>query len=101
MSDRHVRRLGQDYGDAFLTLLPQGQAWPKYPGTTLDLACRGLAEYWGFVDGRAADLLETESDPRNTHRAAAGLGAQLGPARSLLRGAADHRRAAARAGRCG
>lgn len=66
MSDRHVRRLGQDYGDAFLSLLPQGQAWPKYPGTTLDLACRGLAEYWGFVDSRAADLLERESDPRYT-----------------------------------
>jgi uncharacterized protein YmfQ (DUF2313 family) len=66
MSDRHVRRLGQDYGSAFLTLLPQGQAWPKHPGTTLDLACRGLAEYWGFVDSRAADLLERESDPRYT-----------------------------------
>lgn len=66
MSDRHVRRSGDDYGTAFLTLLPQGQAWPKYPGTTLDLACRGLAEYWGFVDGRAGDLLEIESDPRQT-----------------------------------
>lgn len=66
MSDRHLRRLGQDYGSAFLTLLPQGQAWPKDPGTTLDLACRGLAEYWGFVDSRAADLLERESDPRYT-----------------------------------
>jgi uncharacterized protein YmfQ (DUF2313 family) len=29
-------------------------------------ACAGLADYWGFVDGRAADLLETESDPRAT-----------------------------------
>lgn len=66
MSDRHVRRSGENYGDAFLSLLPQGQAWPKYPGSTLDLACRGLAEYWGFVDSRAADLLEIESDPRIT-----------------------------------
>ena len=66
MSDRHVRRSGDNYGDAFLTLLPQGQAWPKRPGSTLDLACRGLAEYWGFVDSRAADLLEQESDPRTT-----------------------------------
>jgi uncharacterized protein YmfQ (DUF2313 family) len=66
MTDRHIRRLGQDYGTAYLSLLPQGQAWPKYPGTTLDLACRGLAEYWGFVDSRAADLLERESDPRYT-----------------------------------
>jgi uncharacterized protein YmfQ (DUF2313 family) len=66
VKDRHVRRSGEDYGNAFLSLLPQGQAWPKYPGTTLDLACRGLAEYWGFVDSRAADLLERESDPRTT-----------------------------------
>ena len=66
LGDRHVRRSGDDYGTQFLTLLPQGQAWPKYPGTTLDLACRGLAEYWGYVDGRAADLLEIESDPRKT-----------------------------------
>jgi uncharacterized protein YmfQ (DUF2313 family) len=26
----------------------------------------GLCEYWGTVDGRAADLLERESDPRAT-----------------------------------
>jgi uncharacterized protein YmfQ (DUF2313 family) len=66
MSDRHVRRPGADYGTAFLALLLQGPAWPRDPGTTLDLACRGLAEYWGFVDSRAADLLEQESDPRLT-----------------------------------
>jgi uncharacterized protein YmfQ (DUF2313 family) len=66
MSDRHIRRPGSDYGDAFLTLLPQGQAWPRDPGSTLDLTCRGLSEYWGTVDGRAADLLEQESDPRIT-----------------------------------
>jgi uncharacterized protein YmfQ (DUF2313 family) len=64
--DIHVRRSGDDYGNAFLALLPQGQAWPKSPGTTLNLTCLGLAEYWGFVDGRAADLLEVESDPRIT-----------------------------------
>ena len=28
--------------------------------------CMGLADYYGFVDGRAADLLERESDPRLT-----------------------------------
>jgi uncharacterized protein YmfQ (DUF2313 family) len=27
----------------------------------------GLSDYWGFVDSRAADLLEIESDPRLTH----------------------------------
>jgi len=66
MSDRHVRRPGTDYGSAFLALLPQGPAWPRALGSTLDLACRGLSEYWGFVDGRAGDLLEIESDPRKT-----------------------------------
>ena len=29
-------------------------------------ASPGSADYWGFVDGRAADLLERESDPRLT-----------------------------------
>lgn len=66
MSDKHLRRTGQDYGSAFLMLLPKGPAWPKDAGTTLDLTCRGLSEYWGFVDSRAADLLEIESDPRST-----------------------------------
>lgn len=66
MTDRHVRRTGDDYAQAFLTLLPQGQAWPRHPESTLVQACTGLSEYWGFVDGRAADLLETESDPRLT-----------------------------------
>lgn len=47
-------------------MLPQGQAWPKEPGTTLERVCDGLAKYWGTVDARAADLLEIESDPRKT-----------------------------------
>ena len=64
--DRHVRRSGSDYTHAFLQLLPQGQAWPREPGSTLVRTCDGLSEYWGFVDGRAADLLERESDPRKT-----------------------------------
>jgi uncharacterized protein YmfQ (DUF2313 family) len=66
MSDRHVRRSGSDYAAAFLTLLPQGQAWPRHPESTLVQACTGLSDYWGFVDGRAGDLLERESDPRQT-----------------------------------
>lgn len=64
--DRHIRRTGDDYCDTFLTLLPSGQAWPKEPGSTLERACCGLSQYWGFVDSRAADLLEIESDPRTT-----------------------------------
>jgi uncharacterized protein YmfQ (DUF2313 family) len=66
VSDRHIRRTGDDYGGAFVGLLPQGPAWPRQPGSTLDLACRGLAYYWGDVDRRAGDLLEQESDPRKT-----------------------------------
>jgi uncharacterized protein YmfQ (DUF2313 family) len=64
--DRHIRRSGDDYAQQFLTLLPQGQAWPREPDSTLSRACDGLSQYWGFVDGRAADLLERESDPRQT-----------------------------------
>jgi uncharacterized protein YmfQ (DUF2313 family) len=64
--DRHVRRSGDDYAWALLSLLPQGQAWPRDPGTTLVKTITGLAEEWGFFDGRAADLLERESDPRAT-----------------------------------
>jgi uncharacterized protein YmfQ (DUF2313 family) len=62
-----IRRDGDDYGSAFTELLPRGQAWPREPGTTLMNVLYGLADYWGTVDGRAADLLEIESDPRKTH----------------------------------
>jgi uncharacterized protein YmfQ (DUF2313 family) len=65
-ADRHIRRPGSDYAFALLQLLPQGQAWPRDPFSTLVLCVYGLADYWGFVDGRAADLLEIESDPRAT-----------------------------------
>lgn len=69
--DRHVRRSGEDYLPPFLRLLPQGLAWPKDIGrgnedSTLVKVCRGLVGIWGYVDGRAADLLERESDPRAT-----------------------------------
>jgi uncharacterized protein YmfQ (DUF2313 family) len=66
MSDRHLRRSGSDYTQAFLALLPQGQAWPRHFDSLLVQVCKGLCEYWGFVDKRAADLLEIESDPRTT-----------------------------------
>jgi uncharacterized protein YmfQ (DUF2313 family) len=67
MSDRHLRRSGSDYRDAFLELLPQGPAWPKHAlESVLWQTCDGLCNYWGYVDGRAADLLERESDPRST-----------------------------------
>jgi uncharacterized protein YmfQ (DUF2313 family) len=66
MRDRHVRRSGSDYLHALLALLPVGYAWPRHPESTLVKTLAGLAEFWGFVDGRAADLLERESDPRQT-----------------------------------
>jgi uncharacterized protein YmfQ (DUF2313 family) len=66
--DRHVRRTGDDYTLAFLSLLPQGQAWPRWidctnDKTTLYKVHRGLAYYYGWIDGRAADLLEREANP--------------------------------------
>jgi hypothetical protein len=54
MSDRHLRRSGSDYTQAFLALLPQGQAWPRHFDSLLVQVCKGLCEYWGFVDKRAA-----------------------------------------------
>lgn len=67
MSDRHIRRTGDDYAHAFLKLLPQGQAWPKLdPDSALVKTVRGLCQVWGFIDQRAADLLEIEADPRIT-----------------------------------
>lgn len=64
--DRHVRRSGDDYAIQYINHLPTGQAWPRAPDSTLARACTGLTQYWGVVDGRAADLLERESDPRQT-----------------------------------
>jgi uncharacterized protein YmfQ (DUF2313 family) len=64
--DRHVRRQGDDYWRALSDLLPYGIAWPRWPSSVLMKTARGLTKYWGDVDDRAADLLETESDPRIT-----------------------------------
>ena len=66
MADHHVRRSGDDYATALGNLLPYGQAWPREPESVLVRTLNGLANYWGFVDARAADLLEQESDPRKT-----------------------------------
>ena len=63
---RHVRRNGKHYLSAFLALLPKGIAWPRKPDSVLVKTCRGLTNVWGFVDSRAADLLEIESDPTKT-----------------------------------
>jgi uncharacterized protein YmfQ (DUF2313 family) len=66
MSDRHVRRNGDDYTHALLALLPTGPAWTREIGTVLYKTCNGLAGIFGYVDSRAGDFLERESDPRKT-----------------------------------
>jgi len=66
-SDRHTRRVGDDYADALANLLPTGPAWPRDQDGVLMRLQAGLAEVWGGkVDPRAADLLEREADPRVT-----------------------------------
>ena len=65
-ADRHVRRGQDEYQFALSALLPKGIAWPRWPTTVQQAVIRGLAGIWGFVDSRAADLLERESDPRQT-----------------------------------
>ena len=64
--DRYIRRGGAEYADGFAKLLPQGIAWPRESDSVLMKVCRGLANFYGFVDSRAGDLLERESDPRKT-----------------------------------
>jgi len=64
--DRHVRRSGDDYLKVFANLLPTGMAWPREPSSVLMTVMKGLAQIFGTVDRRAADLLEIETDPRTT-----------------------------------
>jgi uncharacterized protein YmfQ (DUF2313 family) len=64
--DRHVRRDGDDYAAALTALLPWGMAWPRDDDSILMRTVRGLSQVFGFVDSRAADLLEIETDPRIT-----------------------------------
>jgi uncharacterized protein YmfQ (DUF2313 family) len=75
------RHSGADYAAAFLDLFPQGLAWWRDNiDSVFWRAIRGLGQIWGspgvddesdilgeqWVDRRAADLLERESDPRKT-----------------------------------
>lgn len=66
MADRHVRRGGEEYAQALTALLPQGRAWPRNADSVIMKVVRGLAEIFGYVDRRAADLLEIEADPYRT-----------------------------------
>ena len=63
-ADKHVRRDGDDYAEALTDLLPWGMAWPRDDESVLMKTVRGLAQVFGYVDARAADLLERETDPR-------------------------------------
>lgn len=65
MADRHVRRTAADYASAFMSLLPQGLVWPRTIGVLTNVV-KGLTQVFGYVDDRAADLLETETDPTKT-----------------------------------
>lgn len=64
--DRFMRRGQEEYFHALQALLPWGIAWPRWPTTVLMRFVRGLAGILAFCDGRAADLLTRESDPRAT-----------------------------------
>lgn len=66
ISDKHFRRVGSDYAKALMALLPRGVAWNRDSNSTLSKLVNGLAEIYGYVDDRAADLLEVETDPRLT-----------------------------------
>jgi uncharacterized protein YmfQ (DUF2313 family) len=79
MVDQFVRRSADDYAEAFDGLHPVGPAWPRAEAPTpgddsprgddeaLSDLTRGLAQVWGRVDARAADLLFIETDPRFTY----------------------------------
>jgi uncharacterized protein YmfQ (DUF2313 family) len=64
--DKHLRRSGEDYAEGYQALMPKGQAWARNLRATLRRVSDGLAWFWGYVDGRVADLLERESDPQQT-----------------------------------
>ncbi|AWN43175.1 YmfQ family protein [Methylobacterium durans] len=62
----YARHDGEDYAYALAALLPTGAAWPRDPKSALMQTVRGLGEVWGHVDSRAGDLVEVETDPRQT-----------------------------------
>jgi uncharacterized protein YmfQ (DUF2313 family) len=67
MTDKHIRRNCDDYTEALADLLPVGPAWPREYDSTLMALVHGESCIWADpVDKRAADLLEIESDPRQT-----------------------------------
>ncbi len=61
-----LRRPAEAYAEAMAALLPTGIAWPRDPEAVVMMLIGALAEEWARVDGRAADLLGREADPRAT-----------------------------------
>jgi uncharacterized protein YmfQ (DUF2313 family) len=55
----------REYTKMLMDLLPEGRAWPKFPGTFIYRVMEGLSEELSRLDGRAQQLI-IESDPRNS-----------------------------------
>lgn len=64
--DTFVRRTADDYAQAFFSLLPKGDVWHRDLRRLVMRICDALARFWAYVDARAADLLERESDASKT-----------------------------------
>jgi uncharacterized protein YmfQ (DUF2313 family) len=64
--DVQVRRGQEEYSFSLAAHLPTGIAWPRYWQSTIMKVVHGLAGIMGWVDGRADDFLNRESDPRTT-----------------------------------
>lgn len=61
------RHTADDYGEALLSLLTDGEAWPKEADSDLSALAYGLAAPFGDqFDRLAAMFLDQESDPRFT-----------------------------------
>ena len=61
------RASAQDYSFQLRALLPSGVAWPSVEdpaATVLGRLLHGIGEELARVDGRAADLVDREADPR-------------------------------------
>lgn len=67
-NDKWVQRTVVEYAQGWNDLLPTGAAWPRDPGSVLQLVVSGLAQIWGDqIEAKAATLLKVESDPRSTN----------------------------------
>lgn len=66
--EKWVQRTSVEYAQGLNDLLPLGAAWPRDPGSVLQMVVSGLAQVWGDqTEVKAATLLKVESDPRSTN----------------------------------